>query len=140
MARKKPANWDEIKRRYIIDGEKPNDIAKSYNISAKTISNAAWEEGWEAERGKIRKELWEISLLSRKALVKEAYAIYTKAFEVIKKYIDQTENPLLFDGEGRINLLFMEPMKVAGKMVLDETGGDEEVDPPGINVSLDPDA
>ncbi len=123
MPRKKPPNWEEIETRYIVNGEKPSDIAKDYNVTAKTISNAAWEGDWEEKRGKLGKELRELAIYNKKKLVEEAYEIYGMAFAVIRKHMLNAKTPFT---EDRINPLFLEPMKLASKLIVGERGEDDD--------------
>lgn len=68
MAKKLPPNWEEIKTRYVVHGEKPSDIAKDYDVKSGTISNRASEENWGEERTEIGKEIRDEEIDRRKRI------------------------------------------------------------------------
>lgn len=43
---KPPPNWEDIRQRFEVLQQSPKIIAQDYAISAKRISNVAYEEGW----------------------------------------------------------------------------------------------
>lgn len=146
MAKKKPPNWEDIKTRYIVNGEKPGDIAKVYDVSAKTISNRASEEKWGEERGILGKEIRAEAEDDLKALCRATITVHRKFMERMlqtgedgKDMIKALEHPFLTDGE-RTNSLFQTAMNNSVKVMLaamkeQEDGQDEE--PPGFNITAD---
>lgn len=141
MAKKKlpPPNWEEIKTRYIVNGEKPGDIAKDYNVTAKTISNEASENKWREERRNLGKELREITKSELKDLCTSTVRVHAKFMAQLEGQIEDIQNPYLFDGE-RTNSLFQTAMNNSVKILIncikeDEDTSEEEA--PGFVVEQD---
>lgn len=146
MAKKKPPNWEDIKTRYVVNGEKPGDIAKVYDVSAKTISNRASEEKWGEERGILGKEIRSEAEGDLKALCRATITVHRKFMERMlqqdadgKDMIRALEHPFLTDGE-RTNSLFQTAMNNSVKVMLAamrEQDDSPEDEPAGFNVAPD---
>jgi hypothetical protein len=111
--KKRPPNWEDIKTRYVVNGEKPSDIAKDYSVSVQTIKNRASTEKWKYEAVQIGTEIRESTIEKRKAFAELAIDTYLYGLQVIAKKIAATDNPYRQDGDGLPDAFFLEVMKAA---------------------------
>ncbi len=136
MPKKKPPNWEDIKTRYVVHGEKPHDIAQIYDVSPRSITQRAWREKWKATQAVVGEMVRAEAIITKKELTTLAYEGYGYA---IKQLVD------LFKAEGSlskkafINPLFSEPNKLMLRLIDESDGnGTEEKDKPGFIIKIDP--
>ena len=49
--------WSKIRAEWLKGGTTYKKLGEKYNVSAKTISNRAYKEGWKNEKGRIQEEV-----------------------------------------------------------------------------------
>ncbi len=121
-------DWKEIKRRY-LSGEPPRDIAPDYGLSAKQVSDRANRSGWSKDRKtideKIAEKVVEKEAGSLAAIRTQTLDVISSALATLAQHFKDDPNPLLFDGEGRVNPLYTKALEIAGKIATASTNTDD---------------
>lgn len=137
MVKKQPPNWEEIKTRYTVHGEKPAEIAPDYNITARTIQKRVSEEKWRQEREAIGQEIRQEEVDRRKRIVSK---IGVALEYMLDNIIQDMPNmgATVQDGEGFPNKYHLEAWRscVASYVKPDKDEQSEE-EPAGFNVGQD---
>lgn len=97
-----PPNWEDIKTRYVVNHEQPQDIAKDYDVAVGTISNRASEERWREERLNLGRNLREQEIERRKRLLGRTGALIESMVENLEKDMPNM-GATIQDGEGLPN-------------------------------------
>lgn len=125
-----PPNWEEIKTRYVVNGEKPGDIARDYQITSRAIQKRQCEEGWRQERAEIGQEIREEAIERRKSIATLYLAqIEFVGIEIAQAMREKTIGKTVQDGEGFPNQFY----KDAYKAGLDIAKGSDQ----SVNLTLE---
>ncbi len=112
MPGKKNPNWEDIRRRYVIDGEKPSDIAKDYKTTAKYISERASKLNWGKKKQEVAKDLDEKALSFKEELLDLAQWNVLWTMRAVKEARESNLIGLTIqDGEGLPNRFSQEEHK-----------------------------
>lgn len=112
-------NWADIKARYVVNWEKPADIAKDYDVTPNAISKRACMEEWGKEREETAIEIKEEAKDAFKVYKELSQQVHLSGMTAIAKWmqkrLEENEDTacLEFDGEERLNPAFMEILKAS---------------------------
>lgn len=123
-----PAAWNEIRTRFIVNGEKPSAIAKDYDVTPKVISDYAQKRKWVPQRQQVSEELLQTTKDIRQIIVTSYLNEIAEAHRLVAEARERDEiGVTIQDGEGFPNKY----IEAAYKAGLDMAKGDNHT----INVN-----
>lgn len=122
--KKPPPDWNKIQARYLAH-EPPVDILKDYDVTAKQISNKAYQEGWTEKRQQIKEKISELVENDLKDLCDITIRVHANFMRKLEGMMGDVTNPYLFDGE-RVNGLFQSAMNNSVKLAQSYLKDDNE--------------
>ena len=130
MSEKKPPDWGEIERLYVVDHLSPQSISEIFDVKPKAVSMRAMRCQWGEKRKKLAEDLMEAAISERKNIAVILSQIHEKALE---KILNDIAN-----GKAR-SIFYLEAMKQVGKQMnkaeTTETKGFEFINLPGIDTN-----
>jgi len=124
MTKTKPSpNWAEIETRYTVNGEKPQDIARDYKVSPRTITKKAVEGKWGSKRSQIGAEIRESAINLRQSITEKYLREINEACDLVyEARKDGLTGLTVQDGEGFMN----KAVELAYKAGLDIAKGNDQ--------------
>lgn len=126
---KKP-NWPAIKTRY-LNGELPSRIASDYDLTAKQISDKAFQQGWTRKKSEIIEKVETNVENDLQALSAVTLRVHAKFMHKLESQLPYITNPYLFDGE-KPNSLYQTAMNNSVKLMQSYLAAKQEAEKPSL--------
>lgn len=143
MAKKKEdtrlsVDWGAIETLFVINGLTPLQLARMYQVTAKTVSQQAYVKGWVEKRNKEQNRFATRQRMFKDRLGEKIFSTMESMINKIAVSVDADEmGPTIQDGEGLPNRFFLETWKAvtSNAMKIDPDDADEEQEQSGFNIN-----